>query len=144
MMVPQQLLRSYVPELLVSRFLARPEPLDAPGVERFPAAVLFADVSGFTPLAEQLGQRGPAGAEELSGLLNSYFGQLTALIAAHAGQVITFAGDGLLAVWPATEEDLPTASCRAGRCAMAVRAALHDYQASGGPRLWLRSGIGAG
>jgi class 3 adenylate cyclase len=90
-------LRTYVPEFLLSRFLARREPLAAPGMERFPAAVLFADVSGFTPLADRLAQRGPAG-EELSGLLNAYFGQLIALIAAHAGEVITFAGDGLL--WP--------------------------------------------
>jgi class 3 adenylate cyclase len=69
-------------------------------MERFRSAVLFADISGFTPLAERLAQRGPAGAEDLSGLLNAYFGQLTALIAAHAGEVITFAGDGLLAAWP--------------------------------------------
>jgi hypothetical protein len=35
------------------------------GMERFPAAVLFADVSGFTTLADRLAQRGPAGAEAL-------------------------------------------------------------------------------
>jgi class 3 adenylate cyclase len=54
-------LRAYVPEFLMSRFLARQEPLDGPGMERFPAAVLFADISGFTPLADRLAQRGPAG-----------------------------------------------------------------------------------
>ena len=64
------------------------------GMERFPAAVLVADVSGFTPLADRLAQRDPAG-EQLSSLLNAYFGQLMALIAAHGGEVITFAGDGL-------------------------------------------------
>jgi class 3 adenylate cyclase/tetratricopeptide (TPR) repeat protein len=113
-------------------------------VERFPAAVLFADVSGFTPLAERLAKRGPAGAEELSGLLNAYFGQLTALIAAHGGEVITFAGDGLLAAWPATDADLAATARRAGQCALAVRLALHDYRAVSGLRLSLRIGVGVG
>ena len=101
MVLTAEMLRCYVPRFLASRFLARPTPLDAPGVERFWAAVLFADISGFTPLAERLARRGPAGAEDLSDLLNAYFGELTSLIAEHGGEVITFAGDGLLAVWPA-------------------------------------------
>ena len=94
-------------------------------MERFSAAVLFADISGFTPLAERLARRGPAGAEELSALLNAYFARLMALIAEHGGEVITFAGDGLLAVWPATDQDdgLATATCDAGRCALAVQSA---------------------
>jgi predicted ATPase/class 3 adenylate cyclase len=112
-------------------------------MERFPAAVLFADISGFTPLADRLAQRGPAG-EELSDLLNAYFGQLMALIAAHAGHVITFAGDGLLAAWPALDEGLAVSTRRAGQAALAVRAALHDYEAGNGVRLSLRLGVGAG
>ena len=143
MVLPSESLRTYVPEFLLSRFLARHEPLDAPGIERFPAAVLFADISGFTPLADQLEQRSPAG-EELSGLLNAYFGQLMALIAEHAGEVITFAGDGLLAAWPAIDEDLAVSTRRAGQTALAVGAALHDYDAGNGVRLSLRLGVGAG
>ena len=143
MVLSSESLRTYVPEFLMSRFLARQEPLAAPGMERFPAAVLFADISGFTPLADRLAQRGPAG-EELSGLLNAYFGQLTSLIAAHGGEVITFAGDGLLAAWPAIHED-PSVSTRwAGQAALAVGAALHDYDTGNGVRLSLRVGVGAG
>src|SRR2546430_14103102 len=117
-------LRCYVPGLLAPGFLARPAPVDAPGMERFSAAVLFADISGFTPLAERLAQRGPAGAEDLSGLLTAYFGQLTALIAAHTGEVITFAGDGLLAAWPAAGRDLSAPTRRAGQWALAVQAGV--------------------
>src|SRR4029453_9664378 len=131
MALPSESLRAYVPEFLITRFLARQAPLDAPGIERFPAAVLFADISGFTPLADRLAQRGPAG-EELSGLLNAYFGQLIALIAAHGGEVITFAGDGLLAVWPALDEDLAISTRRAGRGALAVGAVLPDHPAGNG------------
>jgi class 3 adenylate cyclase/tetratricopeptide (TPR) repeat protein len=143
MVLPSESLRTYVPEFLLSRFLARQEPPAAPGMERFPAAVLFADVSGFTPLADRLAQRDPAG-EELSGLLNAYFGQLMALIAAHGGEVITFAGDGLLAAWPAIDEDLAVSTRWAGQAALAVGAALHDYDAGNGVRLSLRLGVGAG
>jgi class 3 adenylate cyclase/tetratricopeptide (TPR) repeat protein len=146
MVLPAELLRSYVPGLLASPFRAGPLPLDVPGAERFSAAVVFADISGFTPLAERLAQRGPAGAEALSGLLNAYFVELMALIADHGGEVISFAGDGLLAVWPATDEDqdLALATCCAGRCALAVQSALHGYQTLDGLRLWLRIGVGAG
>jgi class 3 adenylate cyclase/tetratricopeptide (TPR) repeat protein len=146
MVLPAELLRSYVPGLLASRFAARPRSLDGPGVERFPAAVLFADISGFTPLAERLARRGPAGAEALSTLLNAYFAKLTALIAEHGGEVLTFAGDGLLALWPAAQNDqgLATATCDAGRCALAVQSALGGYEAHDGQRLLLRIGVGAG
>jgi class 3 adenylate cyclase/tetratricopeptide (TPR) repeat protein len=108
--------------------------------------VLFADISGFTPLAERLARRGPAGAETLSAMLNAYFAQLTALIAGHRGEVLTFAGDGLLAAWPATRDDdgLATSICDAGRCALAVQSALGGYQTDDGLRLLLRIGIGAG
>ena len=146
MVLPAELLQSYVPGLLASRFPARPTPLGAPGVERFSAAVVFADISGFTPLAERLAMRGPAGAEALTDLLNAYFAKLTGLIAEHGGEVITFAGDGLLAVWPATdsEEALATATRDAGRCALAVQSALGSYQTIDGLRLLLRIGVGAG
>ena len=146
MVLPAELLQSYVPGLLASRFPARPTPLGAPGVERFSAAVVFADISGFTPLAERLAMRGPAGAEALTDLLNAYFAKLTGLIAEHGGEVITFAGDGLLAVWPATdsEEALASATRDAGRCALAVQSALGSYQTVDGLRLLLRIGVGAG
>ncbi|MFQ5614200.1 MAG: hypothetical protein ACE5H9_18920, partial [Anaerolineae bacterium] len=55
---------------------------EEPDVNRFPAAVLFADVSGFTPLTEALAQKGPEGAEELTRLLNGYFSRMIALIEA--------------------------------------------------------------
>ena len=110
------------------------------------AAVLFADISGFTPLAERLARRGPSGAEALSNLLNAYFAELMSLIAEHGGEVITFAGDGLLAVWPASDGDegLVTATCDAGRCALAVQSALGGYETLDGLRLSLRIGVGAG
>ncbi|MEA3208315.1 MAG: hypothetical protein QOE70_1372 [Chthoniobacter sp.] len=137
-------LASFVPERLVRRFAKSPAPLAAPESERFEAAVLFADISGFSPLAERLAQRGPAGAEELTVILTGCFERLIGLIHEHGGDVIKFAGDALLALWEATDQDPGTATCRAAQCALAVRAALHNYEVSDGTRLSVHSGVGAG
>ena len=97
-------LTSYVPTLISRRLAIDPMPIDSPASERFAAAVLFADISGFTALTERLAQQGPAGAEELTHLLNTYFDRLINLITAHGGDVVKFAGDALIALWPAASE----------------------------------------
>ncbi len=123
-----------------------PAPITAPTAERFPAAVLFADISGSTTLAERLAQRGTAGAEELSRLFNIYFGQLINTVTAHGGDVVQFAGDAFLACWPAmaTEESLSAVTRHAAQCGLAMQAKLDDYEVTEGLRLSLRVGIGAG
>ena len=99
---------SYVPTPIVRKLISDPAhfaSITQADAEHFPAAVLFADISGFTHLTERLTERGPAGAEEVSRLLNTYFGQLIDLISAHGGEVVKFAGDALLAIWPAYEQE---------------------------------------
>ena len=141
-------LASYVPGLIIHRLAANPTPITTPISEHFPAAVLFADISGFTALTEHLAQQGPAGAEVLTRELNAYFGQLIDLITIHGGDVIKFAGDALTAVWPvaiaADRDALPLAAQQAATCALAIQAALQDYQTRDGHRLALRMGLGVG
>src|SRR5262249_53609324 len=74
-----------------------------------------------------------------------YFGRLLALIDAHGGEAVKFAGDALLAWWlvPA-DEDPAAAVCRAAHCGLAVQAALEAYDAGEGIRLSLHVGIGGG
>jgi class 3 adenylate cyclase len=144
---PLEALVRYVPSPIVHRFVGNPAPPRSPTAERFPTAVLFADISGFTALTELLAQQhDAAGAEELVRLLNVYFGQLIDVVIAHGGDVTKFAGDALLAFWPAlaTDEDLPTVTRRAAQCGLAVQTMLHDYEATEGVRLSLRVSIGAG
>lgn len=62
------------PPLLRHVYAARRMPAEF-GAYRFPAAVLFADVSGFTPLTEKLAHYGTRGAEELTRVMNSLHGQ---------------------------------------------------------------------
>lgn len=145
-----QILAAYVPPGVVRATLSDPSP--APPVdaqaERFPAAVLFADVSGFTPLTEMLAQRGSEGPEELTRLLNDYFGRMIALIEAEGGEVVKFGGDALTVVFPAVDEELGIATRRAKQSALAMQAAMSDFatlETSAGPvALGMKIGIGAG
>ena len=61
-------------------------------------AVLFADISGFTRITEELGRTlGPRrGAEELTTLLNRVFGPITAAIDRQNGSIISFGGDSVM------------------------------------------------
>lgn len=135
-------LTSYLPDWTVQRHARDPGPPSGPVMERLPAAVLFADISGFTALSERLAQRGPAGAEELTEILNRYFGHLIELVSAHGGDLVKFAGDALLALWPAGDEPLERQVQRSAQCAIAMQEAPPIV--GGGATLSLRVGIGAG
>ncbi|MGH8630012.1 MAG: adenylate/guanylate cyclase domain-containing protein, partial [Burkholderiales bacterium] len=121
-----------------------------PVIERCPAALLFADITGFTAMTERLAKRGPAGAEQVSALLNDYFGQLIDLVDAHGGDVVKFAGDALLALWPVVPDatdagaGLQLATHRAAQCALTVQQKLHNYEPMENVRLSLRVGVSAG
>ncbi|GAB4444528.1 MAG: adenylate/guanylate cyclase domain-containing protein [Anaerolineae bacterium] len=144
-------LTSYVPDLIKQRLLVDPTPIQAPASERFAAALLFADISGFTALTEKMAQQGPAGAEELTALLNSYFGRLINLITQHGGDIVKFAGDALIALWPAAVQPaangldpLAVATRRAAQCGLVVQQQLHNHQVAPGTRLSLKLALSAG
>jgi class 3 adenylate cyclase/tetratricopeptide (TPR) repeat protein len=81
------------------------------GAERRLVTVLFADLVGFTPFAEE------RDAEEVRDTLTRYFDLATDVIARHGGTVEKFIGDAVMAVW-----GTPTA--REDDAERAVRAAL--------------------
>jgi predicted ATPase/class 3 adenylate cyclase len=141
-------LSRYVPSLVIRQLAdaqqspagPRAEPLAQHGL----AAVLFADITGFTSLAEGLTRQGPAGTETLSQMLNEYFGLLTALINVHGGDVLKFAGDALVAVWMAADQaELAATALRAANCALVIQERLHRYR-FGSQALTMRIGLGAG
>ncbi|GIW78337.1 MAG: hypothetical protein KatS3mg105_0144 [Gemmatales bacterium] len=145
----RELLASYVPVLIQRRLANDPQPVNSARLERLPASVLFADLSGFTPLTERLAQEGPAGAEELSSVVNAYFERMVDLIFAHGGDVIKFAGDATLAVWTDSDEENPDERLkalvlRAACCALEIQEKLNGYQVANDIRLHVKVGIGAG
>ena len=54
-------LTSYVPKVILRRLYNNPTKISAPEVESFESCLVFADISGFTPLTEKMAQMGPEG-----------------------------------------------------------------------------------
>ncbi len=114
-----------------ARMIARLEG-DAPRQTRFAAAVLFADISGYTVLTETLLARGDEGLAQLSDLLDRAWGQYVREVDAHGGEVLYFAGDALLAYWPA---DSAAAMPAAAGAAVACARSLHEARVPVGEAL---------
>ena len=64
-----------------------------PSIQRFHAALLFVDISGFTALSLRLN------VEELKNHINDYFTKMLGIVDKHGGDVIKFAGDALFIIW---------------------------------------------
>ncbi|WP_257454972.1 adenylate/guanylate cyclase domain-containing protein [Archangium lipolyticum] len=138
-------LAAFVPASLVRGLLQDPSRPREGARTDGPAVVLFADLSGFTQLAESLERKGPEGAERLAGCLDSCFAVLVSAILDHGGDVLRFAGDAVLAAWEAaSDEELPRMAHQAVRAAMEMQAGLERLEFPGGGRLRLRVGMGAG
>ncbi|MBI4934384.1 MAG: tetratricopeptide repeat protein [Actinobacteria bacterium] len=80
---------------------------------------VFADISGFTKLSEQLAELGKAGAEELTVLLNGTFEALLGVARSEGGDLVKFGGDALFLFFHG-----PGHAARACRAAHGMRAAL--------------------
>ncbi len=109
-------LACYLPGIIRQRLNnINPDGRLEPAKETFPAAILSADLSGFTALTEYLTHTSPTGAEELTQILDLYFGHLVRIVTSHGGDVIKFSGDGLIALWYGAE-DLALLTRRAVQC----------------------------
>lgn len=136
-------LLNYVCSPVVRRVQRSAGVLTAPSDELLLGVVLLADITGFTTLTEQLAQRGPAGAEEIGQVLNTYFTQFIDRISTYGGEVIKFAGDAVLAVWEVQDGRLAEAALAAVQCAWEIQTQLRAT-ANTNLRLNLRIGLSAG
>ena len=113
--------------------------------EPFWGTVLLIDISGFTELVRESSRSGAIGTENLSDVLKSYFSVLTSIVTQAGGDIVSFAGDALLATWLTPD---PTHSnfgvLRAAQAASAVKReiAKRDLLIKAGIRH--RSSISAG
>lgn len=89
---------------------------DTPSGKTIPAALLLADLSGFTALTERFSREGNS--DGLVVILNRTFGILIDRILTHGGDVLKFAGDALVAAWPAGDEPMEVATRRAAACGL--------------------------
>ena len=102
----------------------------APVAERRLVSVLFADLVGFTPFAEE------RDAEEVRDTLTRCFDLASDVIARHGGTVEKFIGDAVMAVWgaPVAHEDDAERAVRAGL-------ELVDAVRTLGPAIAARAGV---
>jgi adenylate cyclase len=132
-------LSRYFSPNLVEMLAARDEPLGA--VRRQTIAVLFADIVGFTSMAERLAP------EAVVRMLREYHNRMTGQIFACGGTVEKYIGDAIFAVFgvpAASEED----AANALRCADMMLSALdcwnEEREAHGEPRLAMGIGLNYG
>jgi predicted ATPase/class 3 adenylate cyclase len=113
----------------------RPASLDAQ--QRKQITVLFADVSGFTPMSETMD------AEEVTDLMNAVWQRIDRAILAHGGIIDKHMGDAVMALWGAdeTREDDPE---RAIRAALDMQAELVVFREAHAASLQMRVGINTG
>lgn len=120
---------SYVPRLVADDILSHSGESPVGREQRFDAVALFADVSGFTMMSEALARFGRSGTEELTTILNSYFGPMIQLIESYGGIVGKFGGDAVTVLFPYTSSTQPTVILQSIQCALDMEATMQGYAA---------------
>eukprot|EP00002_Diphylleia_rotans_P031331 TRINITY_DN6508_c0_g1_i5.p1 TRINITY_DN6508_c0_g1~~TRINITY_DN6508_c0_g1_i5.p1 ORF type:complete len:1718 (+),score=341.66 TRINITY_DN6508_c0_g1_i5:58-5211(+) len=120
-----KLFATFAPTQVLMRVMDKTlPPLEAPEYEEFEATLLFADISGFSALADQLTKaKGVEGMEVLNKVINNYFTVIARCINSFGGDVIKFSGDAMMAVWPVKpgqNDSLEKATLKATQCGFLI------------------------
>lgn len=107
------------------------------GGENQKVTVLFADIRGFTPMAENMLP------EEVVELLNQFFQVMSDVIFDHGGTLDKYLGDGLMALFGAPFAGPQDGLC-AVRAAMEMQTTLADWNRTAGRKLQIGIGINTG
>ncbi|HYF65863.1 MAG TPA: AAA family ATPase, partial [Herpetosiphonaceae bacterium] len=99
-----------VPPMILDRLEAREQ------AGSFPAAALFVDTAGFTPLTSALMAHGAEGVEVIAAILRTVFRPLVYAVYEQGGFIAGFAGDSFKAVFPGSGDEVYA------RCALAAEA----------------------
>jgi len=131
---------------LVINHIASPDFAPTPHFTMHPnTTLLFADISGYTALAQTLGAAGAHGTEMLSQSLDDFFGIAISVIYKYNGDVIKFCGDAILCVFEPDRATTPKAAAEAAtRCALELKAKLRFFQAAEGVVLDLKQMLSHG
>ncbi len=114
-------LTTYLPAHIVDRILRDPVPGKTAG-QFVDGSLLFSDISGFTAMSERLSRAGREGAEEITAIVNRYFGAMLIILREYDGHLIKFGGDALLGLFLE-----PYSAERAVQAAVRMQDAMHDF-----------------
>ena len=145
--VGQTSLLGYLPAILIKKILEQKqsEKKKPPVTMPIKTVSLFADISGFTKLSESFSKKGRKGSEFLAFCLNRYMELLINIIGKNGGDIIKFAGDALLVIWPQEKRGDEINSCRrAVQCAMQIMSKLDKLEMIQGRILSVKVGLGFG
>ena len=134
--------RSFVPTSLLQRL--SPGEAGAPSCISFTGAVLYADISDYTSVAERLCEQGPEGVEHLATLLDGAFRRYVECIHETGGEVACFAGDALLAYWDTADREADQILWQATECARLLHTSSVIDMAPEAAATTLHIGVGFG
>jgi adenylate cyclase len=100
----------YVDKAVVKQILDNPSLVKLGGEER-EITTLFADIEGFTKMAEQMGPTNTVG------MLNSYLTEMSTIIIENGGTIDKYIGDAIMSFWGAP---IPDADQAFNTCAAAI------------------------
>ena len=136
--VPHRAPLTYTPRHLAEKILTSRSALEG---ERKQVTVLFADMAGFTTLAEQFDP------EVVHDIINRCFEGITAEVHRFEGTINQYTGDGVMALFgaPLAHEDSPRRAVHAALgIQRAIRAVAQTLQVERGLSLQMRIGINTG
>jgi adenylate cyclase len=130
----------YVPPELVKEISANPERITLASVSR-EMTVLFADVRGFTTIAESLEP------VQLSQLMNEFLTPMTRIIHRNRGTIDKYMGDAIMAFWGAPLPDPDHAAHALGAAMSMVEEIIQlgaQFRAKGWPDIRIGVGLNTG
>jgi adenylate cyclase len=130
----------YMDETVVAHLLKHPE-LIKPGGQRRRVTVFFADIAGFTTIAEQFPP------EETALILHNVLNAVSEEVIRHHGVIDKYIGDCVMAFWGAPLESLQAAgdACRAALASLkALERVNADFAARGLGAISMRVGLHTG
>ncbi len=136
----KQALERFLSSAIVDKILLNPDQVHLGG-ENQTATILFADIRGFTRMAENMQP------QEVVELLNEYFTLMTDLIFENGGTLDKYLGDGIMAVFGAPLAK-PDDAVRAAKTAVEMQQALArlnaNWEARGRPSWKMGVGVNTG
>ncbi|RYZ39732.1 MAG: hypothetical protein EOP49_30015, partial [Sphingobacteriales bacterium] len=122
------LIRSFVPLTLQYQYVPEQD-ISSSVVGQNNVTLLWIDVAGFTPLCKRLMSDPVNGVEKITGMLRHHYDHVLAQVAAHGGEPLFFAGDGVMVAWPGSRFHGSNGALLAISCAqsiMSTRTTVND------------------